>query len=168
MMKSYYFAFCDRCAKGLFLVAMVFCTAMLAVAVAHVVMRYVFNNALTWSEEFLRFAMVWFTLVSAAVLHHQKGHVGIIIFRDMFPDRLRAFCIRLIPLLAVIATASVTINGVRLLLRTYKQMTPALNISMAIPYAAIPVGFFFMTLFGVAHILEISFGKSVPERQMLS
>jgi len=147
---------------------MFFCAAMLGVALAHVIMRYLFNNALTWSEEFLRFAMVWFTLISAAVLHYQKGHVGIVIFRDMFPDRIRAICIRIIPILAVVATASVTVNGVRLLFRTYNQITPALGISMAIPYAAIPVGFFFMTLFGIAHIIELTFGDKVPERENFS
>lgn len=147
---------------------MVLCTAMLIVAIIHVVMRYVFNDALTWSEEFLRFSMVWFTLVSAAVLHSKKGHVGIVIFRDMFPDRMRNFCLRTIPILAVIATASVTFNGVILLFRTYKQITPALGISVAIPYAAIPFGFFFMTLFGISHILEFTFGDVLPEREIIS
>ena len=166
--RERYNHFCELCVKGLFPVSMVLCTAMLIVAIIHVVMRYVFNNALTWSEEFLRFSMVWFTLVSAAVLHFKKGHVGIIIFRDMFPDRLRNFCLRTIPVLAVIAPASVTVNGVILLFKTYKQITPALGISVAIPYAAIPVGFFFMTLFGIGHILEITFGDRLPERETIS
>ncbi len=168
MKKDRYCSFCERCVKGLTVASMFFCSAMLGVALAHVVMRYIFNNALTWSEEFLRFAMVWFTLVSAAVLHYQKGHVGIVIFRDMFPDGLRAICIRVVPVLAVIATASVAVNGVRLLFRTYKQITPALGISMAVPYAAIPVGFFFMTLFGIAHIIELTFGENIPERENFS
>lgn len=168
MTKEKYYHFCELCVKGLLLVSMVLCSAMMIVAIAHVVMRYVFNNALTWSEEFLRFSMVWFTLVSAAILHHKKGHVGIVIFRDMFPDRLRNFCLRAIPLLAVVATASVTVNGVLLLFRTYKQLTPALGISVAIPYAAIPTGFFFMTLFGISHILEISLGDTLPERESIS
>ncbi len=168
MSKRAYNEFCSYCVKGLLVVAMILCIAMLSVAIAHVIMRYVFNDALTWSEEFLRFAMVWFTLVSAAILHHQKGHVGIVIFRDMFPEKLRSFCVRIIPLLAVAVTASVTINGILLLLRTYKQMTPALNISVAIPYAAIPTGFFFMTLFGISHIFEISFSDTLPERENIS
>lgn len=144
---------------------MVLSMAMLCVTIMHVVMRYVFSNALTWSEEFLRFSMVWFSLVSAAVLHHRKGHVGIIIFRDMFPDRVRAACIRIIPILEVVAAASVTYNGILLLLRTYKQITPALGISVAIPYAAVPFGFFFMTLFGIEHILDITLGETVPARE---
>lgn len=168
MSKQAYNNFCALSVKGLLLVAMVLCTSMLFVAIVHVIMRYVFNSALTWSEEYLRFTMVWFTLVSAAILHYHKGHVGIIIFRDMFPDKLRALCIRIIPLLAVAVTAAVTVNGVILLLKTYKQMTPALNISVAVPYAAIPTGFFFMTLFGISHIFEISFGGSIPERENIS
>ncbi|HCL78568.1 MAG TPA: hypothetical protein DIC53_01210, partial [Synergistaceae bacterium] len=65
---------------------------------------------------------------------------------------------RIIPILEVVAAASVTYNGILLLLRTYKQITPALGISVAIPYAAVPFGFFFMTLFGIEHILDITLG----------
>ena len=90
MTKQGYYNFCDRCVDFLFPISMALCAAMLVVAMAHVIMRYVFNSALSWSEEFLRFSMVWFTLVSAAILHQRKGHVGIVIFRDMFPDGLRA------------------------------------------------------------------------------
>ena len=168
MTKEKYYHFCELCVRGLFPLSMFLCSAMLIVAIAHVVMRYVFNDALTWSEEFLRFSMVWFTLVSAAVLHQRKGHVGIVIFRDMFPDKMRNFCLRIIPIFAVIATVSVTVNGILLLFRTYKQLTPALGISVAIPYAAIPFGFFFMSLFGFGHILEITFGDTLPERENIS
>jgi TRAP-type C4-dicarboxylate transport system permease small subunit len=168
MSKQKYFKFCDVCEKSLFPFAMFICGAMVVVAIAHVVMRYVFNNALTWSEEFLRYAMVWFTLLSAAILHHRKGHVGIVIFRDMFPDKLRNFCIRVIPVLTLIITCSVTVNGILLLTRTYRQLSPALRISVAIPYAAIPVGFFFMAVFSFAHILDITLGDELPKRMKLN
>ena len=112
--------------------------------------------------------LMWFTLLSAAILHHRKGHVGIVIFRDMMPDGPRNFFVRAIPVLTFIAASSVTVNGIRLLFQTYRQITPALKISMAIPYSAIPVGFFFMAIFSVAQIMEITFGKELPERLKLS
>ncbi len=165
MTKEKYRSFCDSCVKWLFPIAMAICSVMLLVAIIHVIMRYVFKSPLSWSEEFLRFAIVWFTMISAAILHHNKGHIGLIIFRDMLPRKLRAFCIRVVPFMAVIATASVAVNGILLLFKTYKQITPALNISVAIPYAAIPIGCFFMTLFGIGHILEISLSDKLPEKK---
>ena len=168
MTKENYFKFCEICEKLLFPFTMLICATMFVVAILHVVMRYVFNDALTWSEEFLKFAMVWFTLLSAAILHHRKGHVGILIFRDMMPDGPRNLFIRAVPVLVFIATSSVTVNGIRLLFQTYKQLTPALRISVAIPYASIPIGFFFMAIFSVAHILETTFGKEMPKRMTLS
>ena len=33
-------------------------------------------------------------------------------------------------------------------------VTPALGISTALPYAAIPVSFFLMTLYGIVHIIR--------------
>jgi len=50
--------------------------------------------------------------------------------------------------------ALVTIFGIVLVFSTRTQVTPALGISSALPYAAIPVSFFLMTLYGIAHIIR--------------
>ena len=55
MEKSRLERFCDFVEKATLDVTMVICAVMLIVAWMHVIRRYVFNNALTWSEEFLRF-----------------------------------------------------------------------------------------------------------------
>jgi len=65
---------------------------------------------------------------------------------------------------AAAGTVSVFVNGVQLLIKTRGQYTPALHIPVGIPYAAIPVSFFFMALFAFAQILEITMGKELPER----
>ncbi len=51
------------------------CASMLVVASAHVIWRYVFNSALSWSEEFLRFTLVWFSLLSASIIHKRRGDI---------------------------------------------------------------------------------------------
>ncbi|HQG30396.1 MAG TPA: TRAP transporter small permease [Deltaproteobacteria bacterium] len=146
--------FCDMIEKATLDVTMVICAVMLVVAWMHVTRRYVFNNALTWSEEFLRFSIVWYALLSASLLHKRNGHLGITIFREMMPKPVKSFLRRVIIYLATAVAGIVTVAGFILVRSTWEQITPALGISTALPYAAIPVSFFLMTVYGLMHIVR--------------
>ena len=41
---------------------------MVGVLMAHIIFRYVLNNSLTWSEELLKILLVWFGMMSVAIL----------------------------------------------------------------------------------------------------
>jgi TRAP-type C4-dicarboxylate transport system permease small subunit len=143
---------CNRLEKITLAVTMAMCLVMLVVAWMHVVKRYVFNDALTWSEEFLRFAIVWYALLSASILYKRNGHLGITIFREMMPIKLQQILARTVIYLMVLTIATVTVYGAILVYNTRFQITPALGISVSWPYAAIPVSFFLMTIYGLMHI----------------
>jgi len=154
MEKSSLERFCDLIEKATLDITMVLCAVMVVVAWMHVIMRYAFNNALTWSEEFLRFSIVWYALLSASILHKRNGHLGITIFREMLPEKLKNFLRRIVIYLATLTVGVVAVSGAILVMNTWAQITPALGISMGIPYAAIPVSFSLMTLYGVMHIIR--------------
>jgi TRAP-type C4-dicarboxylate transport system permease small subunit len=154
MEKSRLERFCDLAEKVTLSITMALCAVMLVVAWMHVTRRYVFNNALTWSEEFLRFSIVWYALLSASILHKRNGHLGITIFREMMPGKLQKFLQRTVIYLATLTVGVVTVSGTILVFSTWGQITPALGISMCIPYAAIPVSFFLMTMYGILHIVR--------------
>jgi TRAP-type C4-dicarboxylate transport system permease small subunit len=146
--------FCDSVEKATLDVTMVICAIMLVVAWMHVVRRYAFNSALTWSEEFLRFSIVWYAMLSASILHKRNGHLGITIFREMMPKKLQQFLQRIVIYLATLTAGIVTVGGAILVSSTWEQITPALGISTALPYAAIPFSFFLMTIYGTMHIIR--------------
>lgn len=154
MEKSRLERFCNVVEKTTLNATMVICAVMLVVAWMHVVRRYAFNSALTWSEEFLRFSIVWYALLSASILHKRNGHLGITIFREMMPKRLQDFLRRIVIYLATMTVGVVTVAGSMLVVSTWEQITPALGISTALPYAAIPVSFFLMTIYGLMHIIR--------------
>jgi TRAP-type C4-dicarboxylate transport system permease small subunit len=114
----------------------------------------VLDNSLTWSEEFLRFSLVWFSLLSASLIHKDRGHIGIVLFRQRMPVKIGKLLERIIPFIGVVTTFIITMYGIGLVLRVEGQFTPALRIPMAIPYLSIPVSFFFMTIYGIQHILH--------------
>ena len=146
--------YCDRVEKYTLNITMVICAVMLVVAWMHVTRRYVFNSALTWSEEFLRFTIVWYALLSASILHKRNGHLGITIIRETFPQAVQRFLKRVVIYLGTLTVALVTAFGFVLVFGTWAQITPALGISVGLPYAAIPVSFLLMTLYGVVHIIR--------------
>ena len=146
--------FWEKVEKVTLSVTMAICMVMLVVAWMHVIRRYAFNSALTWSEEFLRFSIVWYALLSASILHKRNAHLGITIFREMMPKPVQNFLRRVIIYLATVVAGIVTVAGVLLVQTTLDQITPALGISVAIPYAAIPLSFFLMTLYGCMHIVR--------------
>ena len=146
--------FCDSVEKTTLHVTMVLGILMLIVAWMHVTGRYVFNSALTWSEEFLRFAIVWYALLSASILHKRNGHLGITIIREAMPSSMQHILKRVVIYLGTLTVALVTVFGAILVYRTQAQNTPALGVSMALPYAAIPFSFLLMTVYGITHIIR--------------
>ena len=48
---------------------------MVGVLMAHIIFRYVLNNSLTWSEELLKILLVWFGMMSVAILAVRREHV---------------------------------------------------------------------------------------------
>ena len=59
--------------------------SMVCILMAHIWRRYVVNNSLTWSEELLKILLVWFGMLSVAVLAARREHVAIVIFKSKMP-----------------------------------------------------------------------------------
>lgn len=154
MEKTRLETYCDRVEKYTLNITMVICAVMLVVAWMHVTRRYVFNSALTWSEEFLRFTIVWYALLSASILHKRNGHLGITIIREAFPEVVQRFLKRMVIYLGTLTVLLVTIFGFVLVFGTWAQITPALGIPVGLPYAAIPVSFLLMTVYGIVHVIR--------------
>jgi C4-dicarboxylate transporter DctQ subunit len=134
---------CNAIAK-LLLVVM---SAVMAVTIlAQVFLRYVVKASLPWSEELARYLMVWIGLMGASLAMHEGRHVGV----TLLVDRLRGGVQKVVTgcaLLAVLWFLWLMISqGAVLLQNIWQQRSPALNLPMVIPYAAIPLGAIFMAV----------------------
>ena len=58
---------------------------VIAVTCAQVICRYVFNNSLVWSEELVRFMVVWMCMVGSAVSNYDDDHMMLNIIVERFP-----------------------------------------------------------------------------------
>ena len=131
-----------------------------AVIFVQVVARYVFNNSLTWSEEFARYIFVWQIWLGAAYAAKINKHINITVAREKMPQRIQVILEALVMVLWVAFAVFMVVKGkdvIAYVLRS-KQRTPALQIPMAVPYMSVPVGCGLMGL----RILQ-NFIKSIPD-----
>lgn len=119
----------------------VLCGVITVVVAAGVFWRYVLNDALSWTEEIAKFAMIWLTFVGAPVALVGGGHVSIEILQRLLPARLRHLLI--VTMLGIVMAVLVIFvwRGVTFAWNGRTQVAAmAWDISMAWIFAAIPVG----------------------------
>lgn len=62
---------------------------MTAVVLLQVVMRYVFNTPLTWTEEFARYIFVYITFLGAGLLVYERGHLFVEVIFSHLPEKVK-------------------------------------------------------------------------------
>ena len=81
MKKSKFIQILDRLEETI-LVGMF--TLMVFIIFAQVIMRYIFNNSLSWSEELGKFLFVWISWLGISIGAKRKEHIKITMFVDKF------------------------------------------------------------------------------------
>jgi TRAP-type C4-dicarboxylate transport system permease small subunit len=129
-------------------------SAMALAVFLQVIFRYLINLPLFWTEEFARYCLIWSSFLGAAVAMKRGEHIAVRIFMDRFPPAGRK-ALSAIALLCVIGILVIILwGGIKLVFVAQAQISPALRISMSIPYMAIPVGSGIMILHAVALFLK--------------
>ena len=136
---------------------------MAMVVLLQVIFRYVLNLPLFWTEEFARYCLVWSSLLGSAVAVKRGRHIAVNILIERCPAALHKM-LTIIALLSVAAVLAIILwGGIQLVAITRPQISPALRVSMAIPYLAVPVGAGLMLLHTIVHIVETLAAKRADQ-----
>lgn len=113
--------------------------AILLVILVAVFCRYVVNHSLFWSDEVVRYAFVWFTLLGAALVLRDRRHIRVEYFVEHLPPGVRR-AVELAGLLLILAfNAFLVVAGTLWVCRTHGAITPALGLPLnGVYYAALP------------------------------
>jgi len=134
-------------------VALIILLAAMAVVVfLQVLFRYMLHLPLFWTEELARYCLVWASLLGAAVALKRGEHIAVTFFLDHFPKRASRALTLVAQISVMLILAVMVWGGIKLVLVTSAQISPALRIPMAVPYLALPIGSVIM-LFHVASSL---------------
>lgn len=132
---------------------------MVVVVFAQVFCRFILNASLPWSEELSRYIMVWISMLGASIGIRRKGHVGVEAVVMMLPDRLKKAASIATALVATCFFAGMIYFGGIVCRIVAVQESPAMEISMAIPYSALVAGGFLMLLYSLEELGNIKAGS---------
>ena len=130
----------DRLHRGLEAVTVLLLAVYLALVVLQVFFRYVLNRSLFWSEELVRFALVWSVMLGSAVVAYRGEHLRIDALDTLLPPTARRVTARLAELLTFAFCVILAGTGVQFTLRTLTQRSAVLEVPIWAVYAAVPVG----------------------------
>jgi TRAP-type C4-dicarboxylate transport system permease small subunit len=134
-------------AFGRFLLGTLMLTAV-AINFSNVVGRYAFAKPIFWAEEAMVFIQVWCVLIGAALITQAHKHLRMDAIASLAPPGVR----RILDLITmgIMASIGFLIAAVSALvvfgMIESDQRSVALEIPMALPYAALPIGFFLIAL----------------------
>lgn len=131
---------------------------MTIITVVEVIRRYLFGLVFPWSEELVRFLLVWITFLGGSVAFRK----GELVVMDMLAKYIKG---KKSEIVVKVFVNTVCIGlAVFMFIKSYQilfstsvasQFATGLNIPMIVPYAVIPLGFALIILFGIEHYIRI-------------
>ena len=101
--------------------------AMAIITFLAAVNRFTFNFPMPWSEEIVKFLLMWMTMIGAALGIGRSEHVGIDVFVERFPQKMQFIIGQIMSLAGVVFSVIFCYIGY-------------LEISMGIVYMCVVVG----------------------------
>lgn len=108
----------------------------------NVILRFFFSAGITWTEELIRYAIIWITFIGGSICFRKGIHVGIDVLIESLPDKGKKVLGLIINLMAIILMFLLIKYGYDLVVFSQGtgQMSPALQVPMFWAYLAIPIG----------------------------
>ena len=112
--------------------------------------RYILSKPSQWTDELATMLLIWVSLLGAAVVFVEQGHLGVDYFVGKVPEKPRAIIEFLSHVLVALFAASILIyGGYHLVMNTLQtgQTSPALQFKMWIVYLVLPLSGCFIFVF---------------------
>lgn len=137
----------DALCSGISALLKLMLIAMLGVMVSLVITRYFFSYSPGWSEEAVRFMLVWSVLLGAAVLVLFEDHIALHLFVEQLTPRWKLAQRMLCHLTVAVPSALIAWKGVEFATQMVSVTAPGTQWPMTVPTLAIPVSALLMLLF---------------------
>lgn len=123
-----------------------------------VMARFLIGDSLTFSEEVSRFVMVWLVIVGAAYAAKNGRLMKVDIVEHMLSGKAKQTVIMIAGLLSIVFYLVLVVFGFFIVNAVSYQLTPATEVSMSIPMAALPVGGILLIINTIHQMFGVSLG----------
>lgn len=129
--------FLDSALRGL---AGISFLAMVALTCWQVFTRYILKNPSTWSEELVSYLFAWASLMGAAIVTSERGHMNIPILVERLSLRGRKVMNCFCEFVAFLFSAVILVyGGIQISTLAMGQMTSSLGVPIGIFYLVLPI-----------------------------
>lgn len=130
-------------------------TVMVLAVVWQVFTREVIQSPAAWTEELAKYVFVWTSLIGAALVFSERGHIAVTFLVERLPRPVRMSVAVLIQLvILVFALAILVYGGLLAAQNSWSQQLTALPGTIGQAYLILPVSGALIALIAVLHIVE--------------
>ncbi len=143
--------------RGLEVLTVALFAALTLVVLWGVFSRYIMGAQSTWTDELSRYLLVWVSLLGAALMFREHGHLGVdFVVAKFHPDVQRLCAIFSELIVIAFALAALGVGGSRLMLDAFRvnEMTTALGIQVGYLQIVTPLAGLFFAAFGIEHLIQ--------------
>jgi len=110
----------------------------------NVITRYVFHIGVGWSEELVRFIMIWITFIGMGIAIRTNEHVSIDFFYNLLDVKKRKYASHISYFIATFFCAFLFVSGFILTMKVFRlgQISAGLQIRMGFIYLILPISTF--------------------------
>ncbi|MBF0578991.1 TRAP transporter small permease [Erysipelotrichaceae bacterium RD49] len=144
----------------------IFCAILLSfmtiLVLIQVISRYVFNNPAAFTEELVRYSLIWTGFIGAAYAFSTREHMSLGLIKDKLEgNQKKALMIFIDTLILLIAIFVITIGGYKLALSARMEFSALLGVPRSLVYGIAPVSGVCMIIAQINNLYEDITGKVV-------
>ena len=141
--------------KLLAAIATILLSVMTLLVLYQVFTRYVLNSPAAFTEELVRYFLIWTGFIGAAYAFITREHMCLVLVRDSLkPEKKRILMTFIDVLILVFAIFVITIGGFKLAMSAQKVFSALLGIPRSLVYAMAPVSGLLIIVAQIINIYE--------------
>lgn len=141
------------------IVAAIFLAITTVLVIINIIMRYILNSGIVWTEEVATGCFVWSVFIGAAAVFKHRGHVGVDLVVKALPEAVRKAVTTITDIILVVLNGYMSYLAVLYIKTSYTKMTPVLGVSSAYISSSVLIAFILMTIYSVKFVYEDFCGK---------
>ncbi len=152
--------------KILSIACAVLLTFMTVLVLIQVFSRYILNSPVAFTEELVRYSLIWTGFIGAAYAFSTREHMSLTLIRDKFTGKAHtALLVVINGLILLMAIFVFTIGGFKLAVSASREFSALLGIPRSLVYSIAPISGVFIVLAQIINIYEDVTGEKVESEE---
>ena len=144
-------------------------SVMVVLIFGQVIMRYIFNAPLSWSEELARILFIWVSWIGISLGQKKGEHIRIVLVTDALKGKTRKFVLLLSDVCAFIILMIFAIYGAQVFMDIFGRgaTLPGTHLPKWTMYGAVPVSCTLMAIRIIKDFVDVLLGRKEENKEVV-